>query len=863
MVVRRTLVVVSCASFIVADATSRYNVSTAVDVAFILGSAFSTLAFSSLWLSSLHITLAMCDWIYTPCVESASWSAPEDAASFVSRFTFWWVTPTLRAASQISKASSGKSKLEEEDLPQLPRSDDPKMLFSSFASYMKRMGNVGGPSLIKLTFFSVQKSVFLYSLLSGYMFLTCMFLDPILLRRLLAGGSSVGIASSLFYVALLTLSMMIRVACMEVCYFASTRCLNNAGSALIHAVFRKAMVLPEDKIGTGKLQNLMATDADKVRKSSWLIWYFASLTFSIFSLPPTLYFLQDLVGSAAYIGMGTLILGGVISRYVGRITRPVVKRLQEARDVRSKLTKEFLRTVKAAKLQGWEEGWAKSIGAARKRELRVLKHVRLLDALNTLVGGLTSFAIPVSLFSWYTLYQGKELDATTTFTALAWINQMNWSITTIPTIFNVWSSLAPSAKRLAELFALEDGSNWLVDEKTEPKVSPKGEAITIEVADLAVGHDGKAVVSDLNLHVKQGELLVICGHVGSGKSTLLEVLSGAVAPISGRCECYARRRAYVSQKPFLLSETIRENILLASTMKRRGIQRAIADAELGLDLRALSKGDDTVVGESGVLLSGGQKTRVAIARAFYANASLMIFDDILAAVDAETGRRLFGTLQRAAFEENRTILLATHQVQYIAAGQVSRVLVIRDGTCTELTTEDEFDGLKRELNVDAPITPREEVIALPTSNQEEDEDESLHEESPSITLQECAAALRKSLMARRGHRVNDEFIETLVKQFIDSSDETESRRSGLINWRDFKLYLDNFGSQHMRAALFACVFIVAALQVSSNIWLTVWSDDEDRGSSSNATKLTGGLFLSVYAGLGISASCSLSYRPSC
>ena len=907
VVCRRSIALACFARFIIADASARY-VSGDIDAKFIVGSSFARLVFVSSCVSAIHILCATCSVLrgssFKPLQRSESPS--EDAAGFFSRFTFWWVTPTLRVAARIAAGKDGnKNKLEEDDLPSLPQKDAPQSLFASFATHLKsklaQKGRISGLSVLVTTFFSIQKSVFLYSLLTGYTFLSCMFADPILLRRLLANGT-VNIAESLMYVGLLTLSMMIRVACMEVCFFASVRCMNNAGSALIHAVFRKSMTLPDvhekeededDKIestnavpGAGKLTNLMATDADKLRKSSWLIFYFAMVTYSIFSLPPTVWFMQNLLGSAAYVGMATLIMGGALSRYIGQLTRPVVKRLQECRDARSKFTKEFVRTVKVAKVQGWEDGWARLINDSRDREMRVLKKVRLLDALNQLVGGLTSFAIPVATFSWYTLYQGRTLDATTAFTALAWINQMNWSITTLPTIFNVYSALAPSAKRLAQLLSLNCGSgnSWLDDagEDDESFSDFSFGGPLLETSELAIGYDGKAVISDLTLRVHRGELIIVTGPVGCGKSTLLDVLSGAVQPISGTCKCHlpraagARRKAYVSQKPFLLSSNIRDNVLFGLDYDRERYLKAIEDAELGPDLEALHKGDATVVGEAGVQLSGGQRARICIARAFYSNAPLLVFDDVLAAVDAETGRKLFSTLQRAAFSEKRAVILATHQLQYVAFGRVSRAVAIVDGKCTVAASEASINAIKSELNVEFSDLPVDGAPKDAKKRPESEDEKDAHlengnraalasnnEDAHLVTLEECVAHVEKVLKSCRGEALDDARIAKMMKQLLglseggeeDKEEVEEERSAGLISWRDFKLYFDVFGTRTMRIALLVCILVVASLQVASNIWLTVWSD-----SANNNSTLSGKTFLSVYAGIGVSACVSLSLQ---
>jgi hypothetical protein len=181
--------------------------------------------------------------MYQPLVDPASGGeerraaiAPEDAAGFFSRYTFWWVFPTLNTA--IARGS-----LDAADLPRLPRLDSPALLFDKYLSQpaSRKMGTLR--LLLTLTY-SIQPSVFMASLLHGWLFLLCMFLDPLLLQRLLQHSATDpgSVWYSLFLVTVLTLSMLVRVTCMECCFFQSVRVMNNARSTVVHAVYRKSIV---------------------------------------------------------------------------------------------------------------------------------------------------------------------------------------------------------------------------------------------------------------------------------------------------------------------------------------------------------------------------------------------------------------------------------------------------------------------------------------------------------------------------------------------------------------------------------------------------------------------------------------------
>mmetsp|Transcript_22240 Transcript_22240/g.55468 ORF Transcript_22240/g.55468 Transcript_22240/m.55468 type:complete len:182 (+) Transcript_22240:207-752(+) len=130
--------------------------------------------------------------------------------------------------------------------------------------------------------------------------------------------------------------------------------------------------------------------------------------------------------------------------YCGR-----VKALQEARDVRGSLLGQVVKGARLIKLRGCEEAWAVRLTRAREAELRQLRDLRYLSATSSLISNLLSLAVPAVTFAGYTLLQRKLLTPAVAFTALAWIEQMRRSISTLPGVYGVVATLLPSAERLA------------------------------------------------------------------------------------------------------------------------------------------------------------------------------------------------------------------------------------------------------------------------------------------------------------------------------------------------------------------------------------------------------------------------------
>jgi ABC-type multidrug transport system fused ATPase/permease subunit len=142
---------------------------------------------------------------------------------------------------------------------------------------------------------------------------------------------------------------------------------------------------------------------------------------------------------------------------------------------------------------------------------------------------------------------------------------------------------------------------------------------------------------DVTLRARLGELVAVVGEVGCGKSSLLLAMLGELPTEVGGVTVKGRI-AYVPQEPWIVSGTIRDNIVLSSPFNEQWYQRVVTACCLQTDLDLLAHGDLTEVGDRGVALSGGQRARICLARAAYANADVYLLDDPLSAVGTQCRR---------------------------------------------------------------------------------------------------------------------------------------------------------------------------------------------------------------------------------
>ena len=167
----------------------------------------------------------------------------------------------------------------------------------------------------------------------------------------------------------------------------------------------------------------------------------------------------------------------------------------------------------------------------------------------------------------------------------------------------------------------------------------------------------------------------ITGRVGSGKSGLLGVILREIPYYSGQFESRGSV-SYVEQEPVIFSDTVRNNILFGLAYSEERYSQAVEEACLAADLEILEDGEQTIVGERGVTLSGGQKARLALARALYADSDIFILDDPISAVDSKVAREIhekcFKRLSKA-----KTLILVTHQISCLY--DCDQVIIMEEG----------------------------------------------------------------------------------------------------------------------------------------------------------------------------------------
>jgi ATP-binding cassette subfamily B protein len=321
---------------------------------------------------------------------------------------------------------------------------------------------------------------------------------------------------------------------------------------------------------------------------------------------------------------------------------------------------------------------------------RSLALVRARGVLMPLFAGLGGLGTLIVLF-----FGGREVIAgRLTVGGLvafnAYLVALSWPTVALGWIIGIWQRGIASWARVRELLETPPA----VADPALPAAGPLGPP-SIEVRDLTVAIDGRKILDGVSFSLPAGATLAVVGPTGAGKTTLVDAVvrmqdvSPGAVEVAGRdvtripLRDLRRLVGYAPQDAFLFSATVAENVGFGMEVADPARVRSAAEAAgLAPDIAVLPEGYDTLVGERGITLSGGQRQRVALARALAADPRILILDDSLSSVDAQTEREILTRLRPIL--AGRTSIVISHRVA--AVKDADRILVLDRGRVAEQGT---------------------------------------------------------------------------------------------------------------------------------------------------------------------------------
>ncbi|UTR14987.1 ABC transporter transmembrane domain-containing protein [Salipaludibacillus sp. LMS25] len=351
---------------------------------------------------------------------------------------------------------------------------------------------------------------------------------------------------------------------------------------------------------------------------------------------------------------------------------------------------ESMAGIRVIKTLGYEkedtEAFKKETADVVEKNVSVAKVDALFDPTSSLIIGFSYF-LSITFGAVFVVNNDITIGQLTSFTV--YLGLLIWPMLAFGWLFNIVERGRASYDRVKKLLAVK---NEVSNRKGADPVPPKGD-ITFQIDHFSYNESlQKPVLKDISLHIKRGETLGVAGKTGSGKTTLVsslmrdfEITGGTITFANKPIEAYTieairKTVVYVPQDHFLFSASIADNISFGKpTASYQEIIEVAKLASVHDDILALENGYETIVGERGVTLSGGQKQRLSIARALLMDPEILVLDDALSAVDAETEETILTHLRKLRVE--KTTVITAHRLSAIKHAE--QIIVMDDGTVIE------------------------------------------------------------------------------------------------------------------------------------------------------------------------------------
>lgn len=474
---------------------------------------------------------------------------------------------------------------------------------------------------------------------------------------------------------------------------------------------------------------------------------------------------------------------------------------------------EIIQAIQVIKMYTWESSFAKLIAKLRRKEMNVIQKTNYINAFFNSLMVISRISIFLSLLTY--VMTGNVITARKVFTITSLYNTLNRSFVLVwpralTRVTDGWISMmrvqefllrpedkirdveVDNKKRLTKKFSQLNKNSILMGRIKNGKYfdfecAPFENKEEIPISRRHINTDANHVsvklinatavwteknpengIFNMNLMVDGGSLCAVIGPVGSGKSTLLNVIIGELDLDEGDVEINGRL-SYAGQEQWLFGGTVRQNIIFVDKYDEKRYKEVCRVCALERDFEIWPYADQTLVGERGITLSGGQRARVNLARAVYRSADIYLLDDPLSAVDTHVGKHIFQECIQD-FLSNKCVILVTHQLQYLK--NVQQTIHMENG---HITAQGHFRNVQLKIN--------SSMSRLSNNSQDSSDTES----------------------------INEETIEDTNNEVVTAPTEKEKLQKGSVKLAIYKTYIQSVQSKF---AVALCILVISLSHIS-------------------------------------------------
>tara|TARA_B100001741_G_scaffold312157_1_gene314864 strand:+ start:1886 stop:3631 length:1746 start_codon:yes stop_codon:yes gene_type:complete len=437
---------------------------------------------------------------------------------------------------------------------------------------------------------------------------------------------------------------------------------------------------------TGDLMNRISEDVSKVR-----MYFGPAIMYSINTITLFVIVISYMFTIAPKLTLYTIIPLPILSIMIYKLSQIInlkSTKVQEMLSDLSSFTQENFNGISIIKsynlTKSTNSNFNKLSLNAYGRNLSLAKVQAWFFPLMLLLIGLSNLTV---IYIGGNQYIKGEIEIGVVAEFIIYVNMLTWPVTIVGWVTSIIQQAEASQKRINEFLNKKSEILNGIDELKNIKGN-----IFFDKVSLIYNDTNIKALDNLSLNINSGENIGILGKVGSGKTSILDLISRVYDPDSGsiyidninlkklNINKLRLKIGYVLQNPFLFSESISENIKFGKLNSSiNEIKKASLNANVIFDIKNFPKKFDTVVGERGLTLSGGQIQRISIARAIIKNPKILLLDDCLSSVDIKTEEEILKNLKK--IRKNKTTIIVSHRISSIK--HCDKIIILKKGKIIE------------------------------------------------------------------------------------------------------------------------------------------------------------------------------------
>uniref|UniRef100_A0A669PHA7 Cystic fibrosis transmembrane conductance regulator n=1 Tax=Phasianus colchicus TaxID=9054 RepID=A0A669PHA7_PHACC len=487
--------------------------------------------------------------------------------------------------------------------------------------------------------------------------------------------------------------------------------------ALFSLIYKKTLKLSSkvlDKISTGQLVSLLSNNLNKFDEGLALAHFVWIAPLQVALLMGLLW---DMLQASAFAGLAFLIVMAFFQAWLGQMMMKYRDKRAGKINERLVITSEIIENIQSVKAYCWEDAMEKMIESLRETELKLTRKAAYVRYFNSSAFFFSGFFVVFLAVVPYAVTKGIILRKI--FTTISFCIVLRMTVTRqFPGSVQTWYDSIGAINKIQDFLLKEEYKALEYNLTTTGVEVDKVTAFWDEgIGELFVkakqeNNNSKApsndnnlffsnfplhatpVLQDINFKIEKGELLAVSGSTGSGKTSLLMLIMGELEPSQGKIK-HSGRISFSPQVSWIMPGTIKENIIFGVSYDEYRYKSVIQACQLEEDILKFPDKDYTVLGEGGIILSGGQRARISLARAVYKDADLYLMDSPFGYLDIFTEKEIFESCV-CKLMANKTRILVTSKLEHLKIAD--KILILHEGSCYFYGTFSELQGQRPDFS---------------------------------------------------------------------------------------------------------------------------------------------------------------------